>query len=263
MMEIKWIKLDVGLFDNRKIKQIESMDDGDALIAIWLKILLLAGRINDSGYVYFTKGIPYTTALLSTQWNKSEELIDLALNTFEEFEMIEVDKEGFIRVLNWNKYQNVESLDRIREQTRERVARHRELKKIQPEIAEKPIEHIKEEKKEKASKKPIKVSQLEMLGDLFRDNEYNLSQPLKDALTGWIEYKAQIKKPYVESGMNQMLKKCAKYEEKYGTTAVIQLIEDCMASGYQGLVWDKLDRKPNNYQRKSMLNDLADFVNGG
>lgn len=129
MADVKWIKLSTGLFDNRKIKQIEKMPEGDALIVIWLKLLVLAGDVNDGGWVYFTKEIPYTDQLLANEFRRPLQIVQLALATFQKFGMVEI-VEDIIHVSNWEKYQNVESMDRIREQTRLRVAKHREQKRL-------------------------------------------------------------------------------------------------------------------------------------
>ena len=59
MAEVKWIKLTSDLFDNRKIKQIRKMPDGDALIVIWFQVLCLAGNQGSKGLVYFSEDIPY------------------------------------------------------------------------------------------------------------------------------------------------------------------------------------------------------------
>ena len=128
MADVKWIKLATDIFDNRKIKAIEQMPDGDAIIVVWLKILTLAGTVNDGGSVYFTRDIPYSDQLLSAQFNRPLSLIQLALNTFEKFGMIEI-VDDIIHVSNWEKYQNAESLERIREQNRQRVAKYRENKR--------------------------------------------------------------------------------------------------------------------------------------
>ena len=129
MKEIKWIKLDTNIFDNRKIRQMENMPDGDALIVIWLKLLILAGVTNDGGFVYFTRDIPYTDQLLSTQFNRPLATIQLALTTFQRFEMIDI-VDDMICVSNWERYQNIDGMERIREQTRKRVARHREKQEL-------------------------------------------------------------------------------------------------------------------------------------
>ena len=130
MAEVKWIKIATDIFNNKKIRLIESMPDGDAIIVIWFKILMLAGNTNEGGYIYFTKDIPYTEQMLATLFGNSQPTIQLALKTFQEFKMIDV-VDDIIHVSNWEKYQNVEGMEKIREQTRNRVAKHREHKKLE------------------------------------------------------------------------------------------------------------------------------------
>jgi len=128
MSEIKWIKITTDIFENRKIRQIESLPDGDAIIVIWLKLLTLAGNINDQGLIYFTQEIPYTEEMMATQFNRPLSTVKLALKVFVEFGMIDI-VDDILKISNWEKYQNVDGLERIREQTRKRVAKHREKQK--------------------------------------------------------------------------------------------------------------------------------------
>lgn len=133
MSEVKWIKITTDMFDNRKIKQLESMPEGDSLVVVWMKILCLAANVNDGGNVYFTKDLPYTESMLSTEFNKPVNLITLALKTFERFNMIEI-VDNFIKVSNWAKYQNVEGLEELKkrkEGDRERKRKQREREKEQ------------------------------------------------------------------------------------------------------------------------------------
>lgn len=129
MADVKWIKMAINIFDNRKIRQIESLPDGDAIIVIWMKLLCLAGNINDCGMIYFTKEIPYTEQMLATQFNRPLTTVQMAMRTFEQFKMIEIIND-MLHISNWEKYQNVEGMDKIREQTRLRVAKHREKQKM-------------------------------------------------------------------------------------------------------------------------------------
>lgn len=39
MADVKWIKIATDIFDNRKIKQIEAMPKGEAIIVIWIKLI--------------------------------------------------------------------------------------------------------------------------------------------------------------------------------------------------------------------------------
>lgn len=128
MKEIEWIKITTNIFDNRKIKQIERLPEGDSLIVIWVKILCLAGNINDSGLIYLTKDIPYTDELLATEFNRDINTVRLALQTFERFGMIELVN-NVICVSNWERYQNIETLDKVKEQNRIRQKNFRERQK--------------------------------------------------------------------------------------------------------------------------------------
>lgn len=127
--EVKWIKLAIDIFDNRKIRQIETMPEGDAIIVIWVKLLCLAGNVNENGFLYMTKEIPYTEQMLATQFNRPLLTVQLALKTFIQFGMIEVI-DDVLHVSSWEKYQNIDGLERIREQGKVRQARFREKQKL-------------------------------------------------------------------------------------------------------------------------------------
>lgn len=128
-MEVKWIKLSTDLFNNRKIRQIESLPEGDALVVIWLKLLILASDVNDGGLVYFTKDIPYTDQILATQFGRPLATVQMALRVFEQFGMIGIEND-LIKISNWEKYQNIEGMERIREQNRLRKQAQRERERL-------------------------------------------------------------------------------------------------------------------------------------
>lgn len=128
MSEIKWIKIATNMFDNRKIRQIEALPDGDAIIVIWVKLLCLAGNLNEQGYLYFTQEVPYTEEMMAVQFNRPIATIRLALTTFEKFGMVAII-DDLIKISNWEEYQNIDGMERIREQNRIRQQRKREKDK--------------------------------------------------------------------------------------------------------------------------------------
>ena len=129
MGEVKWIKVSTDMFNNnRKIKQIELMPEGDAILVIWLKLLLLAGNINDGGAIYLTPEIPYTDEMLANELRKPLTTVRLALSTFERFGMVEI-VDDILMLSSWEKYQNTDRLAEIREQNRERKRLQRERQK--------------------------------------------------------------------------------------------------------------------------------------
>ena len=128
MGEVRWIKIQADMFENRKIRQIECLPESDGIILIWVRLICLAGQVNDNGFIYLTQELPYTPEMLAQQFNKPITLIQLALQTFERFEMIEAI-DGTLHIANWDKYQNVQSLERIKEQNRVKQQRYRDRKK--------------------------------------------------------------------------------------------------------------------------------------
>lgn len=129
MADVKWIKIVVDIFDDEKIKLIEAMPDGDSIIVCWFKLLCLAGRQNNYGVLMLNDRIAYTDEMLATVFRRPLQTVRLALATFEEFGMIEIIN-GAITIPNWGKHQNIEGIDKVRDQTRERVARYRERQKL-------------------------------------------------------------------------------------------------------------------------------------
>jgi predicted phage replisome organizer/uncharacterized phage protein (TIGR02220 family) len=124
MTEIKWIKITTDMFEDEKIDFIASLPEADSIIVIWIRLLTLAGRCNAGGFIYLTEKIPYTEEMLAHKFKKPPTTIKLALETFKRLEMLEFD--GNVMFLpNWEKHQNVNGLDKIRESNRLRKQKQR------------------------------------------------------------------------------------------------------------------------------------------
>ena len=128
MSEIKWIKITTDIFDDEKICLIDALPDHDAIIVIWFKILALAGKHNRNGLLMMSDKIHYTDEMLATIFKRPLNTVRMALGVFEQFGMIEII-DGVITLPNWEKHQNIDGMEKIKEQTRNRVARHREKQK--------------------------------------------------------------------------------------------------------------------------------------
>lgn len=131
MSDVTWFKVLTDIFADEKIKIIQSMPEGDSLLVMWFKVLSQAGKTNDGGYIYLRKEIPYTAAMLATLFNKQQQLVEVALKVFEQFGMIDIDDNGYIFVTNWERHQNIDKLNQIKEKTNLRVQKHREKKKLE------------------------------------------------------------------------------------------------------------------------------------
>ncbi|MCS8616174.1 phage replisome organizer N-terminal domain-containing protein [Latilactobacillus curvatus] len=126
MAEIKWIKLTVNMFDDEKIRLIQAMPEADAIIVIWVRLLTLAGKTNNDGQIYVSQNMPYNEEMLATLFSKPINTVRLALNTLKSFEMIDVFQGGTILINNWEKHQNIEGMEKVRELNRVRKQKQRE-----------------------------------------------------------------------------------------------------------------------------------------
>ena len=257
MNEVKWIKIVTDIFDNRKIKQIEQMPDSDALLVIWFKLICLAGKINENGNLYFTEELPYTDRLLANEFNKPIATIQLALQTFQEFQMIEVI-DDIIRISNWEKYQNVDGMERIREQTRLRVAKHRENKKLECNVTgNATVTHSNALDKEEdididkdninplypplgETTKKERQSHKSMVAIL---QERHFSQPIEEVMTQWLKYKVEKKNGYKETGLKVLLDKVDRLVKEYGEDAFVDVVIRSMEKNYQGIVYEWLEKE--------------------
>ena len=132
MAEIKWVKLTTDMFDNRKIKHLRRLPEGNNIVLIWVMLLTMAGRCNSGGMIFLTENIPYTPKMLADELDFEESTVILALKSLEQLNMVITDG-GFFSIAGWNEYQNIEGMDKIREQNRLRKQKQREKQKLLPE----------------------------------------------------------------------------------------------------------------------------------
>lgn len=129
MADVKWIKITTDIFDDEKILLIESLPDAYAIITVWFKLLCLAGKMNNSGVFIMNNRVAYTDKMLATIFRMKEATVQLALQTFEQFGMIEVI-DGVITIPNWGKHQNLDQLEHKKEYMRNYMSDYREKQKL-------------------------------------------------------------------------------------------------------------------------------------
>lgn len=129
MADVGWVRLSTRMFENRKIKHLLSQPKGADLTLLWVRLLCLAGTINDNGRVYVTSKVTYTPQTLAVDTGVALAVVKKAWELFQDLEMIEITEEGYIEILGWEKHQNVTGLEKIREQNRLRKQKQRQCDK--------------------------------------------------------------------------------------------------------------------------------------
>lgn len=129
MAGVEWVKITTSMFDNRKIRHLRRLPDGNNIVLIWVMLLTMAGRCNAGGMIFLTENIPYTPKMLADELDFEENTVILALKSLEQLQMIVMDG-SFFSIAGWEEYQNIEGLEKIRLQNRERKQRQRERQKL-------------------------------------------------------------------------------------------------------------------------------------
>lgn len=132
---VKWIKFIVGTFDGESFKKIKRAKIGgvafrDKLTATWFELLDLSAKCNHEGMLINSDEIAYETIEdIATQIDREEKEIELCIAFFIKEKMIEIVDNVYM-LSNWNKYQSVEGLDKIREKSRLRTQKCRANRRL-------------------------------------------------------------------------------------------------------------------------------------
>lgn len=128
-MNLSFIKLDINILDDTKIKLLRKHPDGDKLFVLWIGLLCIAMKSDKTGYVYITNGVPYTEQDLSILFGIEYKTIQMGIELFKQYKMIDVINGGVIEIINFNKHQEIEKIERVKELSRETSKRYREKQK--------------------------------------------------------------------------------------------------------------------------------------
>lgn len=114
-----WFKVSADVFDSDKIKILRADTKiGDSLALMWFFLLALARKKNDGGYVYATEGVAYTPKTLAAVGGFKPKIAETALEVFQQYNMIDIEDNGYIYIVGWSEYQNAEELSKLKERER-------------------------------------------------------------------------------------------------------------------------------------------------
>jgi predicted phage replisome organizer len=114
-----WFKVSADVFDSDKIKILRADTKiGDSLALMWFFLLALARKKNDGGYVYATEGVAYTPKTLAAVGGFKPKIAEAALEVFQQYNMIDIEDNGYIYIVGWSEYQYAEELSKLKERER-------------------------------------------------------------------------------------------------------------------------------------------------
>lgn len=247
MADVEWVKLNIDMFDNRKIKHLRKLPEGNNIVLIWVMLLTMAGRCNAGGMIFLTENIPYTTKMLADELGFDENVVKIALQALSELNMICTD-ENFISIPGWYEYQSATGLEKIREQNRIRKQNQRKREKDNLIEDKSRDSHVTVTQSSYSYSNSLSNSNnISLFNNLSNLDTYiyiNNIKELLEVVIAWLEYKDSRgkKEQYKERGLKSILKQIVNYHTEYGTDKVVAVIEDSMANNYMGICWDKIEK---------------------
>lgn len=124
-MNLSFIKLDINIMNDSKIKFIRKMPDGDKILVLWIGILCLGMKSGEPGVVEIGDGIPFTAETLAVELDIQLNTVKMGLDTFVKFKMIEIWKNQEIFIVNFEKHQALEKIRKAKEKSRITSKKHR------------------------------------------------------------------------------------------------------------------------------------------
>ena len=84
------------------------------------------------------------------------------------------------------------------------------------------------------------------------------SPELCDAFAAWLSYKKERRETYKATGLQALMLRIQTAAGQYGDHAVAELIRDCMAASWKGIIFDRLkNAPPPSRQQRASWADIA------
>ncbi len=270
MAEAKWIKLATDIFTDDKILLISALPKGESIILIWIKLLCLAGRMNNSG-VFAQGDVAYTADMLATLFGQKPTIVKQAIDTFAKYGMVEI-VDGVITIPNWGKYQTLDQLDNKKAYMKDYMRDYREKqKKLTSGVNNKSDvndrkTNCKTNSKANVSRTDIEIdiekeikkkNTKEKDGETAQKSEpvkYSDDPELDEAIHEFIKFRKDTKKPMSDRAITLTINKLESLSQDKHEQ--VQILNQSIMQGWTGIYELKDDGKSRGQPKP---NSFADF----
>lgn len=249
-----WLKLKENFFDEKHIKFLRKLPDGDKLVITYLKMQLKSLRTE--GFIKYDKILPSNEEELAMILDEDINIVKLTINALLQSKAIEILDDGSFYMIAMQDLigkegESTERVRKFREKRKQLLLQcNEDVTKCNTEI-EKDIEKDKDKDKDKEIKKEKKKKETEfdqLINENFTDEE------LKNTVYEFIKMRKAIKKPLTTRGLELMIKKL--YSLTTNIDEQIQILNNSIMNNWQGIFALKKDINKNN---KGSFNDFKEI----
>ena len=140
-----------------------------------------------------------------------------------------------VTIVNWSLYQT-------EEHEKEQQSNSKVTTKEQQSNTNKNVKNDKNDKKEIKPPYPL--------------TEFGFSLPLQEKIEEWLTYKAEKKDTYKPTGFRSLMKRIAKQTAEYGDQVVMDLIDECMAANWKGIIWERIEKQSKGKASANPFDEL-------
>ena len=234
-----WLKLKEGFFEEKQIKYLRKLPDGDKLVIAYLKMQLKS--LKTEGFIKYDKILPSNIEELAMILDEDTNIINLMIGALQKVNAIEILDDGSFYMITMQELigKESESAERVRKFRERRSQKalqcNGDVTKCNTEIEieiEKEIDIDKEkeieiEKNIKKEKKKKETEFDSVINENFTDEE------LKQTVYEFIKMRKAIKKPLTTRGLELMINKLKKITSK--TNEQIQILNNSIMNNWLGI----------------------------
>lgn len=124
MASLKWVKISTTIVSDSKMITLQDSPQGKRLLLLWILLLCLAGELNQGGF-FIEENKPYTIKKFKKHVNETTNFLNYSFKIFIDLGLLGKDENTYY-IVNWDKHQSEDKLEKIRENARLRQQAFRE-----------------------------------------------------------------------------------------------------------------------------------------
>lgn len=265
-----WIKLKDSFMTSDKVDFLMSQRDGANYIVLYQMLCLKC--MNTGGVMAKQIGeilLPFDIDKVVRDCKYfSKDTVIVALELFKKLGMVYQQEDGILKIVDFENMVGSETDYAQQKRLQREQQKYKQLSEKYGQEVDKPMDIVHTEIRDKRleirdkrlDKDKEKESKKENTHSLFKRllPDYIFSELLATKISEWIQYKVERKESYKEQGMKSLLRQLENKSMEYGEQAICNLIDECMANNWKGIIFDRLSKPQKATEQKGRL----DWIDG-